>query len=79
MMKEFLVSVDNQFGCKSYYSMDMCLFLQKQTIAQYIHNGSIVFVAFLDTSKAFGKLNHSRIYTKPIFFSETAICRSKGK
>ena len=35
MIKEFLVSVDNQFGFKSSNSTDMCLFLLKQTIAQY--------------------------------------------
>ena len=35
-IKEFLVSVDNQlFGFKSSHSTDMCLFLLKQTIAQY--------------------------------------------
>ena len=30
MIREFLVSVDNQFGFKSSYFTDMCLFLFKQ-------------------------------------------------
>ena len=42
----------------------MCLFLLKQTIAQYNHNGSPVFVAFLDASKAFDKENHGVLFKK---------------
>ena len=64
MIKEFLVSVDNQFGFKSSNSTDMCLFLLKQTIAQYNLNGSPVFVAFLDTSKAFDEVNHGVLFKK---------------
>ena len=64
MIKEFLVSVDNQFGFKSSHSTDMSLFLLKQTIAQYNHNGSPVFVAFLDASKAFDKVNHGVLFKK---------------
>ena len=64
MIKNFSVSVDNQFGLKSSHSTDMCLFLLKQTMAQYNHNGSPVFVAFLDASKAFDKVIHSVLFTK---------------
>ena len=64
MIKEFLVSGDNQFGFKSSHSTDMCLFLLKQTMAQYSRNGSPVFVAFLDASKAFDKVNHSVLFKK---------------
>ena len=42
----------------------MCLFLLKQTIAQYNHNGNPVFVAFLDASKAFDKVNHGVLFKK---------------
>ena len=64
MTKEFLVSVDNQFGLKSSHNTDMCLFLLKQTIAHYNHNDSPVFVAFVDASKAFDKVNHSVLFKK---------------
>ena len=56
--------IDNQFGFKSSHSTDMCLFLLEQTIAQYNHNGSPVFVAFLDASKAFDKVNHGVLFKK---------------
>ena len=42
----------------------MSQFLLKQTIAQYSHNGSPVFVDFLDASKAFDKVNHSELFKK---------------
>ena len=64
VIKEFLVSVGNEFGFKSSYSTDMCLFLLKQTIAQYNYNVSSVFVAFLDASKAFDKVNHRVLFKK---------------
>ena len=46
------------------YRIHMCLFLLKQTIAQYNHNGSPVFVAFLDASKAFDKVNQRVLFKK---------------
>ena len=64
MIKEFLVNIDNQFGFKSSHCADMCLFLLKQTIAQYNYNGSPIFVAFLDSSKAFDKVNYGVLFKK---------------
>ena len=41
----------------------MCLYLLKQTIIQYEHSGSPIFVAF-DASKAFEKVNRSVLFKK---------------
>ena len=60
----FLSSVDNQFGFKPAHSTDMCLVLSKQAISQYNTHGSPVFVAFLDTSAAFDKVNHYILFKK---------------
>ena len=56
--------LDNQFGFKPAHSTDMCLFLLKQAILQYNIHGSPVFVAFLDASKAFDKVNHYILFKK---------------
>ena len=62
MTSNFLSSVDNQFGFKPAHSTDMCHFLLKQAISQYNTHGSPVFVAFLDASKAFDKVNHHILF-----------------
>ena len=64
MTSNFLSSVDNQFGFKPAHSTDMCHFLLKQAISQYNTHGSPVFVAFLDASKAFDKVNHHILFKK---------------
>ena len=42
----------------------MCLFLLKQVISQCNSHGSPVFVAFLDVSKTFDKVNHYILFKK---------------
>ena len=42
----------------------MCQLLFKLTIAQYNHNGSQVFVAFIEVLKAFNKVNHRGLFKK---------------
>ena len=64
MTSNFLSSVDNQFGFNPAHSTDMCHFLLKQAILQYNTHGSPVFVAFLDASKAFDKVNHYILFKK---------------
>ena len=67
MTSNFLSSVDNQFGFKPAHSTDMCFFLLKQAISQYNTHGSsvaYVFVAFLDASRAFDKVNHYILFKK---------------
>jgi hypothetical protein len=47
-----------QFGFQKYTSTVMAATVIKETIAQYCNKGSKVYIAFLDLSKAFDRLNH---------------------
>ena len=51
-------TTDNQFGFKSKHSTDMCVFLLKQCINYYNQCGSPVYTVFLDSSKAYDRVNH---------------------
>ena len=61
MTSNFFSSVDNQFGFKPAHSTDILL---KPAISQYNTYGSPVFVAFLDASEAFDKVNHHILFKK---------------
>ena len=56
----------NQFGFKPKHSTDMSVFLLKQTISSYVDQNTPVFAVFLDTSKAFDKVNHDVLFQKLI-------------
>ena len=53
-----------QFGFKSKSSTLHALYSLKETVNYYIDNGSRVFCAFLDASKAFDRLVHSGLFLK---------------
>ena len=40
----------------------MCVFALKQYLKDYNNNNTNIFVAFLDASKAFDKLNHNMLF-----------------
>ena len=44
----------------------MLIFLLKELFRHYIANGSSMYVTMLDASKAFDKVNHSKLFTKLI-------------
>ena len=57
---------DNQFGFKSGHSTDLCLYALTDLI-EYFKSRSTsvhVYVAFLDTSKAFDKISHWTLFRK---------------
>ena len=56
----------NQFGFKKHNSTEMLIFLLKELFRHYIANGSSIYVTMLDASKAFDKVNHSKLFTKLI-------------
>ena len=61
----FLTS-HNQFGFKDKLGTDMCVFTLKQVLDYYHSLSSPVYVAFMDASKAFDKVNHFHLLSKLI-------------
>ena len=57
---------DLQFGFKSKTSTSHAIFTLKATIDHFTKKGSSVFVAFLDCTKAFDRISHYGLFTKPI-------------
>ena len=51
-----------QFGFKSNVSTTMCSFAVRETIDYYKSNDSNVYAAFLDASKAFDLIKHSKMF-----------------
>ena len=60
----FITTTDNQFGFKQGLGTDVCIYSMKETIARLDRLGSTSFVCFLDASKAFDRVNHSRLFAK---------------
>ena len=48
------------------HSSDMSVFLLKQTINSYVESNTCVFSLFLDTTKAFDRVNHNKLFKKLI-------------
>ena len=44
----------------------MCIFLLKQTVSYYVSKDNLVFSAFLDWPKAFGRTNHNLLFAELI-------------
>ena len=61
---EYLTLSDNQFGFKSAHSTDLCIYTLKEYIEYYKSRRTIVFVTFLDVSKAFDRLNYWLLFDK---------------
>lgn len=65
-IESFLTTSDNQFGFKRSHGTDMCVFTLKEIIKFYNTSSTPVFVAFLDASKAFDRVNHWTLFKKLI-------------
>ena len=57
-----LCSCDLQFGFKPKRSTDMCTMILKESISYYINNNSHVYCTFLDASKAFDRVEYSKLF-----------------
>ena len=62
-----------QFGYKENFSTSLCSFLVSETIQYYKSNGSDVYMVLLDCSKAFDKIQHTKLFKTLI---EKDICPS---
>ena len=55
-------SCDLQFGFKPKRSTDMCTMVLKESIAYYFNNGNSMYCTFLDASKAFDRVEYSKLF-----------------
>ena len=60
---KYLHTDDLQFGFKKRLGCSHAIFLLKQTIEYFNSNNSNVYLASLDASKAFDRLNHLKLFT----------------
>ena len=65
-LEECLWTTDNQFGFKSGHSTDLCIYALSELIEYFKSRSTSVYVAFLDASKAFDKINHCTLFRKLI-------------
>ena len=64
MLEEYLWTNDNQFGFKSGHSTNLCIYALSEFIEYFKNRSTSVYVAFLDTSKAFDKISHWTLFRK---------------
>ena len=65
-IEEYLWTTDNQFGFKAHHSIDLCVYALTKFIEYLKNRSTSVYVAFLDASKAFDKINRWQIFKKLI-------------
>ena len=58
-----LYTTANQFGFKKNLSTEMCIFLLKEVVNFYRESNTSVFLCFMDATKAFDRVNHSKLFT----------------
>ena len=63
-LEVYLWTNDNQFGFKSGHSTDLCIYALTEFIEYFKSRSTSVYVAFLDASKAFDKINHWTLFRK---------------
>ena len=62
MYSDCFLNDDRQFGFKPGIGCNEAIFACKFTIDHFIQNGSSVFAAALDISKAFDRVNHNKLF-----------------
>ena len=61
-LSSYITTADNQFGFKAKHGTDLCIYALKKVIDMYQGKNSSVLVGFIDASKAFDKVQCSRLY-----------------
>ena len=63
-IENFLVTKPNQFGFKSKHGTDQCVYILKEVINLYTSMKCCVFACFLDATKAFNQVDHTKLFEK---------------
>ena len=63
-LEVFLWTNDNQFCFKLGHSTDLCICALTEFIEYFKNRSTLIYVAFLDVSKAFDKINHWTLIRK---------------
>lgn len=58
----FVVTTDNQFGCRWKHGTDVYIYALEEVDAKYGSQISAVFMCFIDASKAFDKMNYGNLF-----------------
>ena len=63
-IESYLVTKPNQFGFKAKHGTDQCIYVLKEIIHLYTSMKGCVFACFLDATKAFDRVDHSKLFEK---------------
>ena len=63
-VKNYLSTNDNQFGYKDKSGTAMSVFLLKKAVLSFAVHKSPLYSAFIDSTKAYDRINHSFIFEK---------------
>ena len=63
-LESYLCTSNNQHGFKKGFSTETAFFSLKETITDYNNKDTPVYIAFLNFSKAFDKVNHHKLFYK---------------
>ena len=65
-LEEYLWTTNNQFGYKAGHSTDLCVYALTEIKDNFERRSTSVYVAFIDASKTFDKINHWILFKKLI-------------
>ena len=63
-VEHLLITNQNQFGFKKHHGTDQCVYVLKEAISLYKSLNSCISICFLDASKAFDRVCHSKLFKK---------------
>ena len=61
-ISRYMYASDALFGFKASHGSDMAIFSFKESAKNYMNSGSPVFACFLDATKAFDRVNHTKFF-----------------